>query len=202
LLLVGAIGEVRAQLEKGAIGALNVRPDVVIDASYGISRKHLDDHVALACLSPDAQVDDLACLNLVRVHVRVHFDRFIRVEFVHVDHASCLLELLFELFSDGNQLAVLDHLLGELVEELLLGHGIQTVQVVQLLEARVLAKLIVVRLVAQIDRFERHTVGVLRFQIVREITIQDIRQNRLGLFRVVWVKGHPGNHQTVFKEED
>ena len=182
MLLVGTVGEVGAQLEKGAICTLNVRPDVLVDAGYGVCCEHFDDHVALAGLGPDAKVYDLAGLVLVRVHVRLHFDRFIRVEFIDVDHASCFLELLLELFANGDQLTVLDNLLGELVEELLLGHGIEPVQIVDLLEARVLPKLVVVGLVAQVNRFEWHSVGVLRLQIVREVAVQDVRQNRLRNF--------------------
>ena len=61
--------------------------------------------------------------------MRLNFNWFVRVQFLDVDQTSRFLEFLLEFFSDRNNVAVLDNLLGELIEEFLFGKRVEAVQV-------------------------------------------------------------------------
>ena len=78
--------------------------------------------------------------------------RFIRIEFVNINMVR-FLEFLFKLLTDWYDVSIFDHLLRELVQEFLLGHWIQTIEVGQLAESWVLFKLVVIGFIDQIDRF-------------------------------------------------
>ena len=55
----------------------------------------------------------------------LNLDGFIRVQLVHINDATGLLELAFELLTNRNDIAILDNLLRELVEELLLRQWVE-----------------------------------------------------------------------------
>lgn len=61
--------------------------------------------------------------------MRLNFNWFVRVQFLDVDQTSRFLEFLLEFFSDRNNVAVFDNLLGELIEEFLFGKRVEAVQV-------------------------------------------------------------------------
>lgn len=63
------------------------------------------------------------------------------------------LEFLFELLTDWYDVSVLDDLLRELVQKLLLGHWIKTVEVGQLAESCVLSQLVVIGFINHVDWF-------------------------------------------------
>ena len=179
LFLVCPVREICAQLEMSAISAFYVRQYIVVYASDSICGEHLDDHVPLARFCAHSKIDELTRFNFSNIDVRFHLNWLIRIQLVDVDVTTRLLEFLFELLAYRDDVAVLDKLLGELVEELLLCHRVEAVKVAELLEARVLPELVVVGLITEIDRLERNTVRVLGLEIVREVAIQDIRQHRL-----------------------
>ena len=179
MLLVRLVGEICAQLEESPICTLDVWQHVVVDTSNRVSSEHLDDHIPLASFSANAQIDKLACLDLSRINVRLHLDRLVRVQLVDVDVAARLLEFLFEFLTDRNDVAIFNKLLRELVEEFLLRHWVQTVEVTELFKPRVLPQLVVVSLVAKVDRFERDSIRVLCFEIIWEIAIQYIGEHGL-----------------------
>jgi len=78
--------------------------------------------------------------------------RFIRIEFVNINMIR-FLEFLFKLLTDRYDVSIFDNLLRELVQEFLLGHWIQTIEVSQLAESWVLFELVVIGFIDQIDRF-------------------------------------------------
>jgi len=84
----------------------------------------------------------------------------------------------------------------------LLGHWVEPIEIAELLESGILPKLVIVSLIAHIDRFEGHSLRVLGLQIIREVPVQNIGKYRLGLLGVVGVEGHTGDHQAVFEEEN
>ena len=179
LFLVCPVGEICAQLKMSAISAFYVRQYVVVYTSDSICGEHLDDNVPLARFCAHSKIDELTRFNFSNIDVRFDLNWLIRIQLVDIDVTTCLLEFLFELLAYRHDVAVLDKLLRELVEELLLCHRVEAVKVAELLEARVLPELVVVGLITEINRFERNTVRVLGLEIVREVAIQDIRQHRL-----------------------
>ena len=87
------------------------------------------------------------------------------------------LEFLFELLTNWYDVSVLDNLLRELVQKLLLGHWIKTVEVGQLAESWVLSQLVVIGFINHIDWFQWDTLWVLNLQIVREVSIENVREH-------------------------
>lgn len=182
--------------------ALDVWEHIVVHLANLVCSEHLDDDVALACLCAYTQRDNVGCLNFIYVDVGFNLDRLIRIQFVDIDLTIGLLEFLFELFSDWYDISILDDLLGELVEELLLGHRVETIKIRQLLESWVLPQLIVIRLIDHVDWLQRDALGVLLLQVVREVAVEDVREHRLRLLRVVRVEWHAFDHETVCEEEN
>ena len=161
-----------------AILALNIGQNILVHLRNFVRGEHLNDDVPLASLCPHSQVDNLGCIDVVCSNVSLHLDWLVGVEFVDIDLAR-LFELLLQLFSDGDDLAVLQHLLWELIQELFLRHWVQTVQVRQLPEFRILSQLVVISLINHVHRLERHSIRILFLQIIREVAIKDVRQHRL-----------------------
>ena len=156
----------------GVISALNVRQNVFVDLCNSICCKHLHDDISLASFSSDTQVDDLRCICIL-VHMSLDLNRFIRVEFVYIDLPR-LLELLLELFANWDDFSIFHKLLWELIQELILGHWVQAIQVSQLSKLWVLPHLVVVGLINHVNRLKRHTLRVFLFQIVREVAIENV----------------------------
>ena len=102
------------------------------------------------------------------------FNRPIHIQSVGVNVLG-LIELLLQLFSDGDRLTVLHHVLGKLVKEFLFGQGLRSINIFEVLELLFLCFLVdllhVVGFLALVYWFQRHTFRVFRFQVVREISV-------------------------------
>ena len=60
--------------------------------------------------------------------------------------------------------------------------------------------LTIINFITHVNRFQRYTVRVLSFEIVREVSIQNIAKYTLRLLAVVRVEGEALNHQSILKE--
>ena len=154
-----------------AILALDVRENVLVDLADLVRGEHLDDHVAFASLRAHSQRDNVSGFDFTRVDMRLHLDRLIRIQLVNIDLPIGLLEFLFELFSDWNDISIFNDLLGELVQELLLRHWIQSIQVCKLFKPRILSQLVVISLINHVDGLKGDTFGILLLQVIREVAV-------------------------------
>ena len=132
-LTIRLVREISPQLKVSALCSFDVRSDVLVDFGNRVSHQQLEQDGLLACLCPDPKVDDVCCINLVLFNVCLRAYRFVAVQLANINLLG-FLESLLKLFTDGNQLSVLDFVLWELIEELLLGHGARAIDVEYCLE--------------------------------------------------------------------
>ena len=132
----------------------------------------------------------------------LELDWFIRVQFAHIN-LLCLLELLLQFFSYRYVFAILDLAFWELLEEFLLRHWGESVEISERLHFRIILDHVwCVSLVRHVDGLDRHTLRVLLLEIVGEVSVQDITEDTLGLLAVVRIEWEALDHESICEEEN
>ena len=122
LLAVGFVWEVSPQLEYCVIASFNVCQHIVVNLGDRVCCQHLDDHVTLTSLGAHSQVYNLRGVCIL-CDMSLDLDGLVRIQLVHVDLVG-LSEFLLKFLTNGNNVTVLNHLLRELIQELLLRHWV------------------------------------------------------------------------------
>lgn len=173
-----------------------------------ISSQQFYDYRSLAGLSSDPERNNLTSIviRLVLGYLCECFNGFVRVQLGQI-HLARLFKSLFKFLTDRHDFTLINDVLRKLVEELFLTQALNAVfkKILQEAELGVLSILQHVGrecVIRKVYGLKRHAIRIVLFQIVREVSVKNVGQNRLRLLGIIRLKVHTLDHYAIFEEEN